>query len=155
MVLLVLGAFMLVAAGISYVSGVDSAYSPLLMSSLLTFLIGAFPLIFVPRSDRISQKEGYCIVVGSWVVASFVGMFPYLMWGGEFTLINAWFESVSGFTTTGASILNDIEDFEIFMEQVEHVFHETEGNLSGFYYDELLPLMKKELRRREGVLEDM
>jgi trk system potassium uptake protein TrkH len=110
MVLLVLGAFMLVAAGISYVSGVDSAYSPLLMSSLLTFLIGAFPLIFVPRSDRISQKEGYCIVVGSWVVASFVGMFPYLMWGGEFTLINAWFESVSGFTTTGASILNDIED---------------------------------------------
>jgi hypothetical protein len=51
--------------------------------------------------------------------------------------------------------LNDIEDFEIFMEQVEHVFHETEGNLSGFYYDELLPLMKKELRRRESVLEDM
>jgi trk system potassium uptake protein TrkH len=36
-------------------------------------------------------------------------MFPYLIWGGEFTMINAWFESVSGFTTTGASILNDIE----------------------------------------------
>ena len=51
--------------------------------------------------------------------------------------------------------LNDIEDFEVFMEQVEHVFHETEGNLSGFYYDELLPLMKKELRRRKSVLEDM
>ena len=44
--------------------------------------------------------------------------------------------------------LNDIEDFEIFMEQVEHVFHEIEGNLSGFYYDELLPLMKKELRTK-------
>ena len=42
-------------------------------------------------------------------MSSVVGMFPYLMWGGEFTLINAWFESVSGFTTTGASILNDIE----------------------------------------------
>jgi hypothetical protein len=52
--------------------------------------------------------------------------------------------------------LNDIEDFEIFMEQIEHVFHhEVEGNFSGFYYDELLPLMKKELRRRETVLEDM
>ena len=110
MVLLVLGAFMLLAAGISYVSNVDSAYSPLLMSSLLTLLMGVFPLIFVPRSDRISQKEGYCIVVGSWVLACFVGMFPYLMWGGEFNLVNAWFESVSGFTTTGASILNDIED---------------------------------------------
>ena len=109
MVLLVLAAFMLLSAGISYVNNVDSSYSPLVMSSLLTLLLGCFPLIFVPRIDRISQKEGYCIVVGAWVVASVVGMFPYLMWGGEFTLINAWFESVSGFTTTGASILNEIE----------------------------------------------
>jgi len=109
MVLLVLAAFMLLSAGISYVSNVDSSYTPLIMSSLLTLLMGCFPLIFVPRTDRISQKEAYCIVVGAWVVASVVGMFPYLMWGGEFTLVNAWFESVSGFTTTGASILNDIE----------------------------------------------
>ena len=87
-VLLVLAAFMLVSAGISYASNVDSAYTPLVMSSLLTLVLGCFPLIFVPRSDRISQKEGYCIVVGSWVVASIVGMFPYLMWGGEFTFIN-------------------------------------------------------------------
>lgn len=108
-VLLVLAAFMLVAAGISYVNNVDSAYSPLVMSSLLTLLMGCFPMIFVPSTDRISQKEGFCIVVGAWLVSSVVGMFPYLMWGGEFTLINAWFESVSGFTTTGASILNDIE----------------------------------------------
>lgn len=108
-VLLVLAAFMLAAAGISYVNNVDSAYSPLVMSSLLTLLMGCFPMIFVPSTDRISQKEGFCIVVGAWLVSSVVGMFPYLMWGGEFTLINAWFESVSGFTTTGASILNDIE----------------------------------------------
>lgn len=108
-VLLVLAAFMLAAAGISYVNNVDSAYSPLVMSSLITLLMGCFPMIFVPSTDRISQKEGFCIVVGAWIVSSVVGMFPYLMWGGEFTLINAWFESVSGFTTTGASILNDIE----------------------------------------------
>ena len=49
------------------------------------------------------------IVVGSWVLSCVVGMFPYLIWGGEFSLINAWFESVSGFTTTGASILTNIE----------------------------------------------
>ncbi len=108
-VLLVLSAFMLLSAGISYVNNVDSAYSPLIMSSLLTLLMGCFPMIFVSKTDQISQKEGYCIVVGAWVVSSLVGMFPYLMWGGEFTLLNAWFESVSGFTTTGASILNDIE----------------------------------------------
>ena len=35
--------------------------------------------------------------------------FPYLIWGGEFSLVNAWFESVSGFTTTGSTILNDVE----------------------------------------------
>ena len=109
MVLLVLAAFMLLSAGIPYASNVDTSYSPLVMSSLLTLLMGCFPLIFVPRTDRISTKEGFCIVVGSWIVACLVGMFPYLMWGGEFTIINAWFESVSGFTTTGASILNNIE----------------------------------------------
>ena len=36
-------------------------------------------------------------------------MLPYVLWGGEFTLINAWFESVSGYTTTGSTILTDIE----------------------------------------------
>ena len=72
-------------------------------------MLGAFPLIFVDRTEQLSSKEGYCIVVGSWIVASVVGMFPYLMWGGEFSLVNAWFESVSGYTTTGASILKDVE----------------------------------------------
>lgn len=36
-------------------------------------------------------------------------MMPYMLWGGEFSLINAWFESVSGYTTTGSTILNDVE----------------------------------------------
>lgn len=109
MVLLCVATFMLLSAGISYLNGKDSAFYPLLLSSLLTALLGAFPLIFVEKSEQISTKEGYCIVVGSWLVACVVGMFPYLIWGGEFSLMNAWFESVSGFTTTGASILNDIE----------------------------------------------
>ena len=106
---LILAAFMLLSAGFAYINDIDTSYTPLVMSSLITLLIGCFPMIFVPKTDRISQKEGYCIVVGAWVVSSIIGMFPYLMWGGEFTLLNAWFESVSGFTTTGASILNDIE----------------------------------------------
>jgi trk system potassium uptake protein TrkH len=102
-------AFMAVSAGISYVNSVDSGFYPLLLSSLLTFTLGAFPLLFVPRATSISNKEGFTIVVGSWILASVVGMFPYLIWGGEFSLINAWFESVSGYTATGATILNDIE----------------------------------------------
>ncbi len=109
LVLLIFASFMLFSAGIAWWSGPDSSYYPLLLSALLTALMGLFPLIFVERTEQLSSKEGYCIVVGSWLVACIVGMFPYLMWGGEFTLINAWFESVSGLTTTGASILTDIE----------------------------------------------
>ncbi|MBO5685379.1 MAG: TrkH family potassium uptake protein, partial [Alistipes sp.] len=89
--------------------GKDSAFYPLLLSALLTALLGAFPQIFVEKRGQLSTKEGFAVVVGSWLVACVVGMFPYLIWGGEFNLINAWFESVSGFTTTGATILDDIE----------------------------------------------
>lgn len=109
MVMLFIASFMLLSAGISYVSGMDSAFYPLLLSGLLTALLGAFPLIFVEKKVQLSSKEGFGVVVGSWLVACVVGMFPYLIWGGEFNLINAWFESVSGFTTTGATILEDIE----------------------------------------------
>lgn len=104
-----IAAFMLASAAVSMLNDYDSAYYPLLLSSFMTALLGTFPLFFVERVEEIKTKEGYAIVVGSWLVACIVGMFPYLIWGGEFTIINAWFESVSGFTTTGASILNDIE----------------------------------------------
>jgi trk system potassium uptake protein TrkH len=107
--MLCVSAFMMVSAVISYMNNIDTGFYPLLLSALLTFTLGAFPMLFVPRATSISNKEGFSIVVGSWVLASMVGMFPYLIWGGEFTLINAWFESVSGFTATGATILNDIE----------------------------------------------
>ncbi len=108
-VMLFIATFMLLSAGISWLNNVDSAFYPLLLSALLTTLLGAFPLIFVERQEQLTTKEGFCIVVGAWLVACVVGTFPYLIWGGEFSLINAWFESVSGFTTTGATVLNDIE----------------------------------------------
>ena len=107
-VMLCLSAFMAVSAGISFVSD-DAGFYPLLLSALLTLLLGIFPMIFVPKAESISTKEGFMIVVGSWVLSCVVGMFPYLIWGGEFSIVNAWFESVSGFTTTGASILKNIE----------------------------------------------
>ena len=125
-VMLCVSAFMLVSAGISYMNNVDSGFYPLLLSSMLTLTLGAFPLLFVPRAHSISNKEGFTIVVGSWILASVVGMFPYLIWGGEFTLVNAWFESVSGYTATGATILNDIE----YMPQ-GMIFYRTATNWLG------------------------
>lgn len=108
-VLQFIAAFMLAAAGVSMYNDFDSGFYPLLLSAFITASLGVFPMIFVDRSVEVKTKEGYAIVVGSWFVACIVGTFPYLIWGGEFTVMNAWFESVSGFTTTGASILNDIE----------------------------------------------
>ena len=110
-VMLFLALFMLASAGVSYINHVDTAFYPLLISFMLTLVLGVFPLIFVNKDPNatMTNKESYCIVVGAWLLSCVVGMFPYLIWGGEFSLINAWFESVSGFTCTGASILNDIE----------------------------------------------
>ncbi len=108
-VLLLESAFMLMAALIAVMNGMDGGYTPMLLSFLLTAILGAFPLLFVGKSDGINSKESFGIVIGAWVVSCVVGMFPYLLWGGEFNLLNAWFESVSGFTTTGATILNDVE----------------------------------------------
>ena len=125
-VMLCVSAFMAMSAVISYINNVDSGFYPLLLSSMLTLTLGAFPLLFVPRAHSISNKEGFTIVVGSWILASVVGMFPYLIWGGEFTLVNAWFESVSGYTATGATILNDIE----YMPQ-GMIFYRTATNWLG------------------------
>ncbi len=109
MILLLDAGMMLISALISLGYGTDTAFYPLLLSFLLTSALGAFPLIFVERSEQITNKEGYSIVVGSWILSCIVGMFPYLLWGGEFSLADAWFESVSGYTTTGSTILEDVE----------------------------------------------
>ncbi len=109
MVLLLDAAFLFVSAIISFAHGVDSGFTPLILSGLLTATLGLFPMIFVPRTRQITSKESYAIMVGAWLMSCLIGTFPYLMWGGEFTFVNAWFESVSGFTTTGSTILQDIE----------------------------------------------
>lgn len=87
----------------------ETSFLPLLFSALITALFGIFPAIFVPRTNNISSTEGLMIVVFGWIGACLTGMLPFLMWGGEFTIVNSWFESVSGFTTTGSSILMDVE----------------------------------------------
>ena len=109
LMLLLNAGFMLLSACISLFNNFDTGFYPLLLSFLLTSVLGVFPLIFVPKGEHISTKEGYGIVVGSWLAACMAGMMPYMLWGGEFSLINAWFESVSGYTTTGSTILNDVE----------------------------------------------
>ena len=107
-VLLLNAVFLFLSALVSlYYS--DDALFPLLYSAGISALFGVFPIIFIPSTTDISYKEGFIIVIASWLLACLGGLVPYILWGGPFTLINAWFESVSGFTTTGSSILSDIE----------------------------------------------
>ncbi|MBR5056605.1 MAG: TrkH family potassium uptake protein, partial [Bacteroidales bacterium] len=101
--------FMLLSAAVSAIYGFDSAFSPLLLSSLITFLFGIFPLIFVRGGKDINIREGLAILIAAWLLSCIFGMLPYILWGGEFSVVNAWFESSSGITTSGATILNDIE----------------------------------------------
>ena len=107
--LLVSSLFMLLSVFVSLANGKDSALTPLLISFSLTFTVGVFPFIFVRKTERITLKDGYMIIFLSWLLSFVFGMLPYALWGGPFSLVNAWFESVSGFTTTGATILEDIE----------------------------------------------
>ena len=107
--LLVSALFMFLSMIVSIVNGRDEAFGPLLISFIITLLVGAFPFIFVRGRQPLTLKDGFLTIVLSWLLSFIFGMLPYVLYGGEFTFINAWFESVSGFTTTGSTILNDIE----------------------------------------------
>ena len=107
--LLVSALFMFISLMISIYEGMDSAFTPLLISFIITSIVGSFPFIFVRNTPPLSLKDGFITIILAWLLSFVFGMLPYLMWGGEFTIINAWFESVSGYTTTGSTILNDIE----------------------------------------------
>lgn len=107
--LLVSALFMFLSIIVSLMNGRDSAFGPLMISFIITLIVGGFPFIFVKKSQALSLNDGFLTIVLSWLLSFIFGMLPYVLWGGEFTLVNAWFESVSGYTTTGSTILNDIE----------------------------------------------
>lgn len=107
--LLINALFMLLSIVVSIINGFDSAFTPLVISFLVTSLTGMFPFIFVKDRPSTTLQSGFLTIVLSWLLSFIFGMLPYVLWGGEFTLMNAWFESVSGYTTTGSTILTDIE----------------------------------------------
>ena len=121
--LLLNAVFLLIAAVISGLNS-DTAFFPLLYTCLIATLFGIFPILFIPGEvGSISNKEGLAIVVYSWILSCSLGTVPFILWGGEFTFTNAWFESVSGYTTTGSSILTNIEALPLgllFWRSVTH-----------------------------------
>lgn len=61
------------------------------------------------KNNKINGKEGLAIVTFGWILASFFGALPYVFSGSISSLVDAFFETVSGFTTTGSTLLTDIE----------------------------------------------
>ncbi len=83
---------------------------PIIYASVITAAVGAtFNLSFKNCNKDIGKREGYFIVSIVWVVFSLFGCLPFIISGSIPSLADAFFETMSGFTTTGASILNDIE----------------------------------------------
>ena len=82
----------------------------LVVSTIVTATVGLLGLFIGRKAEkRVGEREGYVIVASVWVVFSIFGLLPYYLTGAIETVTDAWFETMSGFTTTGATILTDIE----------------------------------------------
>ena len=81
-----------------------------LLSTIITLVSGVVGLLIGRRAEsRMGEREGYVIVAMVWVVFSTFGLLPYYLSGQVPSFTDAWFESMSGFTTTGATIIPDLE----------------------------------------------
>ena len=87
----------------------ESDWIPLLISSMITALIGFIAFKTTRFDQDLHTKEGFAIVTLGWFFFSIFGSLPFLISGYIPSFTNAFFETMSGFTTTGASILTDIE----------------------------------------------
>ncbi len=109
LLLLFNGFFMLLA---TLVSGIykDGATLDIALAAIVTMLVGVLAMFYTQgHKKEVKRKEGYIIVTFGWIVMSASGVLPYLFSGAIPDITNAFFETISGYTTTGASILEDIE----------------------------------------------
>ena len=82
---------------------------PLLLSMLIAMAAGTLLALIQPRRDTLRPREGFAVVAFSWILVSFFGGLPFYFSGYVPSLVDCFFETVSGFTTTGATILTDVE----------------------------------------------
>lgn len=82
-----------------------------LICSSITILFGSVMRLSTKteHNAEIKKRDGYLIVVGGWICMSLFGSLPYVISGSIPNFTDAFFETMSGFTTTGSTILNDIE----------------------------------------------
>ncbi|MGI6679757.1 MAG: TrkH family potassium uptake protein [Dehalobacterium sp.] len=81
----------------------------LFTAMIITILAGGLLSFFFKSTETIRQREGFAIVTLGWIMASLFGALPYMLTGTLTSFTDAFFETMSGFTTTGASVLSNIE----------------------------------------------
>ena len=107
-VLLVESALMLIPLAVALLCGGGDAMA-ILISLVITAAAGELLSLLRPRSDNLSAREGFAVVALGWILVSFFGCLPFRLHGCIPKLVDAYFETVSGFTTTGATLLTDVE----------------------------------------------
>ncbi|MDF9829926.1 trk system potassium uptake protein TrkH [Parabacteroides sp. PF5-6] len=102
--------FMLMATGVAFLYKGDDFY-PFLISTGIIFGSGLLFYLIGRKADEYNagRREGMLTVALTWVLFSFFGMLPFYLGGYVDNITDAYFETISGFTTTGSSILTDIE----------------------------------------------
>ncbi|WP_109832493.1 TrkH family potassium uptake protein [Reichenbachiella versicolor] len=110
LLILLNGAFMMTCVPFSLYFETDDLF-PILVSSLTTMFIGFVTFVATRQntSKELKKKDGYLIVTLGWLSMSLFGTLPYILSGSIDNFTDAFFETISGFTTTGATILTDIE----------------------------------------------
>jgi trk system potassium uptake protein TrkH len=103
------GSFMLLAALLSFCYK-DGATFNLFLAGISVLLSGVISMFCTKNHTKeMNKREGYLVVTFGWIVMSLSGTLPYLFTGAIPDFTNAFFETISGYTTTGSTILNDIE----------------------------------------------
>ena len=109
LLIMVNGGFMLLATLVSFYYK-DGVEKEMLEAGLVTLLLGIILMLLTRnRRKEIQKRDGYVIVAFCWIFMSLAGTLPYLFTDSIPSFTDAFFETMSGYTTTGASILNDIE----------------------------------------------
>ena len=107
--LFLLGSLLTLCTGISFYYMEDDMMA-FLISTIFTFSC-AFILKYFGRNanNNLSRRDSYLLVTLTWIVFSFFGMIPFLVGGYIDNVTDAFFETMSGFTTTGATVIDDVE----------------------------------------------
>ena len=109
LLLLFNGGFMLFAALMSYAYK-DGVALNILFSGFIVMVAGASIMLTTRSHEKeMNKREGYIVVTLGWIIMALSGTLPYVLTDSIPSFTNAFFETISGYTTTGSTILNDIE----------------------------------------------